>query len=107
MRLSVPERLKLLELLPPKESYKGMMEIQRLGMVLSLTGEEAEQIEVKHTEDGRITWNQDKALGLIVDIPMGEWMTNLIRQALREKDREGDLEVTELTLFEKFILDYS
>ena len=106
MRLTIPERLKLLELLPPKESYKGMMEIQRLGMNLSVQDAEAIEIEVEHTEDGMIKWNQDKALGLIVDIPMGEWVTNLLRQVLRDRDREGDLEVTELSLFEKFILDY-
>ncbi|MHC4752227.1 MAG: hypothetical protein ACYTFW_20435 [Planctomycetota bacterium] len=106
MRLSVPERLKLLELLPEKESYEGMMEVQRLGMTLSITGEEAEQIDVKPAEGGGIMWNQEKALGLIVDVPMGEFITNVIRVILREKSRERELEVTELTLYEKFIMDY-
>ena len=106
MRLSIPERLKLLELLPEKESYEGMMEVQRLGMLLSITDEEAEAIEVKKAEGGGIMWNQEKALGLIEDIPMGEFITNVIRLKLREKSRERELEVTELTLFEKFIMDY-
>ena len=105
MKLTVHERLKLLELLPEKASYSGIMEIHRTSMLLSLTGNEAEQIEVKQ-EGGQIQWNQEKALTLIVDIPIGEWLTNVIRLALREKDRESDLEPAEISLFEKFILDY-
>ena len=106
MRLSVPERLKMLELLPLKNTYEGMMEIQRLSMLLSLTDDEAKQIDVQHTEDGMIQWNQEKALGLIEDIPMGEWVTNVLRKMLRDRDREGEMEITELSLFEKFIMDY-
>ena len=105
MKLTVHERLKLLELLPAKESYSGVKEIYRLSLQLNLNAEEAETIDVRFV-DGMMQWNQDKALGLIVDVPMGEWMTNIIRLALREKDREGDLEPAEITLFEKFILDY-
>ena len=106
MKLTVHERLKLLELLPAKESYSGVKEIHRLSLLLNLNAEEAEAIDVRFVDGGMMQWNQDKALGLIVDIPMGEWITNIIRLALREKDREGDLEPAEITLFEKFILDY-
>jgi len=105
MQLTVHERLKLMELLPMESTYAGVMEIRRASMLLQLTGEEAEQIEATF-EDGHIQWNQDKALTLIVDVPMGEWMTETIRLALREKDHEGTLDPSLISLFEKFILDY-
>jgi hypothetical protein len=105
MRLSVPERLKLLELLPDKSSYSGMTEIYRLTMLLALTDEEAVQIEVKHGA-GVIEWNQEKALALIEDIPIGEWLTNEIRGILKEKNDAQDLDIQEISLFEKFIMDY-
>lgn len=106
MKLNAAERLKLLELLPPKESYSGVKEIHRMGMLLSLTGEEFEELEVVNIDGGGIKWNTEKALGLIADIPMGEWMTNIFRVALREKSLDHDLEPAEITLYEKFIMDY-
>ena len=105
MKLTVPERLKLLEIIPEKSTFEGIKDIYMTNLLLNLTGEEAIEVEAKHTE-GMITWNQEKAMGLIVDIPMGEFMTNVIRQVLREMDRSGELEAAEITLFEKFIMDY-
>jgi hypothetical protein len=105
MKLSVPERLKLLELLPEESSYSGIKEVYRTTLLLGLTDEEAKEIEARHHE-GMIQWNVEKALGLIVDIPMGEWMSNTFRGILRERDREGKLTTAEISLFEKFILDY-
>ena len=105
MKLTVHERLKLLDIMPSKESYAGMLEVHRMNLLLSLTNEEAEEIEVKYV-DGMVQWNQEKALGLIVDVPMGEWITNKIRGSLREMDREGELSLPEMSLFEKFIMDY-
>jgi hypothetical protein len=105
MELTIHERLKLLELLPAKESYAGVTEIYRTSLLLSLTDDEAKELEVTHVEGG-IRWNQDKALTMNTDIPIGEYLTNIIRQVLREKDRERELEPAEITLFEKFILDY-
>ena len=105
MKLTVPERLKLLEIMPLSSTYEGIKDIHMTNLLLNLTGEEADEVDGK-IEDGRMFWNQEKALGLIVDIPMGEWMTNTVRQVLRELDHESELDVTEISLFEKFIMDY-
>ena len=105
MKLTVPERLKLLEILPEKSTFAGIKDIYTTSLLLNLTGEEADQVEAKF-EGGRMFWNQEIAMGLIVDIPMGEWMTNTVRQVLRELDHEGELDAAEITLFEKFIMDY-
>lgn len=105
MKLSVPERLALLEIMPAKADYPGVKEIYRTTLLLNLDGDEAEEIEVKHIE-GMIQFNVEKALGVIKDIPMGEWMTNTFRVILRNKSDEGDVSIPEISLFEKFILDY-
>ena len=105
MELTVPERMKLLELLPEKNTYAGITEIFRLKLLLQLTNDEIVEIEAKM--DGEmIQWNQEKAIALLIDIPMGEWITNVIRQVLRDKDFASDLEPAEISLFERFIIDY-
>ena len=106
MRLSVPERMKLLELLPEQSSYEGIVEIFRTVNLLRLTDDEAIAIEVQHNDEGGILFNQEKALTLIVDIPIGEWMTNTIRKVLRDKDDAGELDVNDMPLYDKFIVDY-
>lgn len=106
MKLTVHERLTLLGLLPEESNYAGVREIYRLRQLLGLNDEEAELIEVKARPDGRIEWNQEKALGLIVDIPMGEWITEVVRGVLRDLDRDYQLRPEVMSLYEKFIFDY-
>jgi hypothetical protein len=106
MKLSVSERLTLLGLLPEESSYAGVREINRLMLQLGLNDEESKQIEVKRIEGNRIGWNQEKALGLIVDIPMGEWITEVVRMQLRDLDKNQQLRPEHMSLFEKFIFDY-
>jgi hypothetical protein len=105
MELTVPERMKLLELLPEKSTFAGINEIHRLRLLLQLNNDEIAEIDAK-LDGEMIKWDQEKAIALLVDIPMGEWVTNVIRQVLREKDLASDLEPAEISLFERFILDY-
>jgi hypothetical protein len=105
MELTVPERMKLLEILPEKNTYAGIVEIHRLKLLLQLTNDEILEIDAK-LDGEMIQWNQEKAIALLVDIPMGEWVTNVIRQVLREKDLATDLDLAEISLFQRFIIDY-
>ena len=106
MKLTVHERLTLLSLLPEESNYAGVREIYRLRQLLGLNDEEAALIEVKPLPDGRIQWDQEKALGLIADIPMGEWITEVVRGVLRDLDRDYQLRPEIMSLYEKFIFDY-
>jgi hypothetical protein len=108
MKLTVSERLSLLGLLPDESNYAGVREIFRTRTVLGLTGDEAQLIEVEPMNDGtgRIQWNHEKALGVIADIPLGEWMTEVIRGVLRDMDREQKITPEIMSLYEKFIFDY-
>lgn len=105
MKLTIGERIVLASLLPIEDSYAGMTEIQRLRIHLGLTGEEAEKIDMKR-EGGGIVWNEEKASQLIKDIPMGEWITNVIRDILRLRSDQRKIHAEEMTLYEKFVIDY-
>ena len=106
MKLTVGERLTLLGLLPEESNYAGVREIFRTRQLLGLTDEESTTIKVEPTGDGRIQWDQEKALGLIVDIAMGEWITEVVRGVLRDLDREYRLRPEIMTLYDKFVIDY-
>jgi hypothetical protein len=98
--------MELLKILPEKNTYEGIVEIYRLVNLLRLTDDEAIQIEVQHNDQGGILFNQEKAIILIVDIPIGEWMTNTIRKGLRDLDDASELDVSVMSLYDKFIVDY-
>lgn len=105
MKLTVAERFILRELLPTEESYAGMTEIFKLKTHLALSGAELKKIELVQDEKG-IRWNADKAQDVLKDIPMGEWVTNIIRDILREKNEKHKIKEQEMSLYDKFIVDY-
>jgi hypothetical protein len=105
MQLTINERFRLLELMPEKSSYAGIKEIYRTSMNLSLTAGEAQELDGKHG-DGKIQWDTEKALAMSKDVPMGEWMYETFRIILREMDDNDELGPVDISLFEKFILDY-
>lgn len=105
MQLNFQERTALLELLPQKEDYAGMKEIQRAREELSISGEEVKKYGEKQ-EDGNYRIAFAKTVGAIKEIPMGEWLTEKIRDLLRKKNEKHDLEDKFISLFEKFVVNY-
>lgn len=107
MILTVAERLTLLGLLPDESNYPGVKEIFRLRQLLGLTDEESKEINVQQGEmPGTIMWDNEKAMGLQVDIAMGEWITEVIRGELRDLNENYKLTTEVMSLYEKFIHDY-
>ena len=105
MILTVHERLALVELLPPENTFAGIKEISRARLHLSLTAEEMEELEVVF-ESGMVQWNQEKALSMDKDIPFGEWMVETMRGILVARDKAKEITEREMSLFEKFVMDY-
>ena len=105
MILTIHERLKLLELLPKEEDYKGMREIIRAINLLSLTDEEGKELDVKF-EEGRIFWDIEKSLTMDTDIPFGEWITEAVREVLHEMHKNKKITADLMSIYEKFVLDY-
>ena len=105
MILTVHERLKLLELLPPESNYPGMKEIVRGINLLSLTEDEGKELDVKF-EENRIIWNIDKALLMDKDIPFGEFLVESVRDVLYEMHKNHKITADIMSIYEKFCLDY-
>lgn len=105
MKLAFHERLALLDLLPAKEEYAGLKEIRRVREECSISGEEAKQFGDKQ-EDGSWRIDFSKTAGVLKEVPMGEWMTEKIRDILRKKNEKKELEEKLMSLFEKFVVNY-
>ena len=106
MKLTIPERLILIEFLnPDKEDYASWKEINRASMSLSFTSDELIDLNVKEG-GGRVEWDSEKGKDYIVDIPLSEWITSKIQDKLRERNTKHELEAKHLTLYEKFIVAY-
>ena len=111
MILEVYERLALLDLLPKEDTYAGMKSIRRAREVLSLTSEEAIELEFKATPDEsgqkmNVFLNPEKALKAAKEIPLDEYITNKIRTLLADLEKKGKLNDQTFSLFEKFVVTY-
>ena len=105
MKLTFQERMALLDLVPQKEDYAGLMEIRRLREACSISGEEAKKYGEK-LEDGSYRIDFNKTQGVQKEVPMGEWMTEKIRDILRRKEEKRELEDKLMSLFEKFVVNF-
>ena len=105
MKLTILERFTLIELLPLDNTFAGIKEIYKAKLHLNLTEDEIEELEIVY-EGGTIQWNQEKALSMDKDIPMGEWMVETIRGILVKRDEAAEITEQEISLFEKFVMDY-
>ena len=105
MKLEVHERIVLLELLPKEGDYAGMKAIRRAREMIGFTPEERDFFELRN-DGGQIQWNTLRASEKIGDIPVDEYITNLIRDALSALNKKKGLEDKHMSLFEKFIVMY-
>jgi len=105
MELQIQERLLLLGLLPREGDYVGLKELRHAKENLSLTPDEWQQFDARY-EDGKLFWNTGKAAGYLADIPLTEYITTLIQEELRDRNKKKKLAENEFSLYEKFIVDY-
>lgn len=108
MKLGIGERLELLERLPREGTYAALKSIRVARECLSLTPEEMKEFEYNeiHNPTGRgvvsITWNISKERE--VDIPLDEYITNIIRDMLVKLDKENKLTERTMNLYERFVI---
>ncbi len=106
MRLTLHERLVLAEYIPFEGRYADMVEVRKIKELLAFTPDEMQEFEVKY-EGGGVRFNAAKAITYLKDIPMTEWITVQIQTALRTREAEGKIREQDLTLYEKFIVQYT
>lgn len=106
MLLEVHERLIILDLLPKEEDIAGMKAIRRAREAISFTPEEKAFYKLV-TKDGRVEWDTARATEQIKDVPIDEYVTRKIQDALAHLNMEHKIREEHMSLYDKFIITYS
>ena len=100
MKLTVIERLTLLQILPQEGNFLTIKVVRDLTSVLAMNEKEFKEFEIKQTGE-QVTWNlkgnQERA------VEIGEKATDIIVEALKRLDEQKKLEQRHLSLYEKFV----
>lgn len=109
MKLTMPERYILQELLPVQESFHTLRIIRDLQERLSPSEEELKKYNITVIVDNigqrQLVWDNKKVnlCSLEFEIEIGEILTNIIVEILKEKNKNKQLQMREYTLYEKFV----
>lgn len=110
MKLEVHERIALLTLLPKEGDYAALKTIRRAREMLSFTPEEIKFYEIATTPDanGKLQthWSTQKNAEAILDAPIDEYTTNIIRDKLAAMSKAKKLTEEHMSIYEKFVVDY-
>ena len=98
MKLSIGERLLLLNLLPPEGDLTSIKIVRKLRESLSFNEDELEKYGIQVLEGGNISWeSQEEA-----EVRLRAKSRSMIVRALHELDERGKVTEQHISLFEKF-----
>jgi len=100
MKLTIGERLFLLNMLPPEGDLTTIKIVRKLREGLSFTEDELVKYEITVLEGGRVSWNSHEE----AEVRIRAKGRSMIVEALRKLDEEGKVTEQHLSLFEKFEL---
>lgn len=106
MLLSVRERLGLLELLPREENYAALKELRKAREIIALTPDEIQEfnyVETPAGSGGRVSITWDTEAEKDSDIPISEYVTNIIKSTLTQLNQDKKLSDQTYNLYEKFV----
>ena len=86
MKLNIPERLTMVNLLPEKGSFATLKTIETLKNALYPSEKEVKKYEIKQSGNN-LSWNK-KGIEEQVDIEITEGMRDIIINALEELDKK-------------------
>lgn len=98
MKLSVIERISLLQILPGESSFSTFKILLSLKSALSFNEKEYKEFGMRE-EDGKIFWSSSKEK----DIDIGEKASDIIVEALKKLDKAGKINEQSYNLYIKFI----
>lgn len=106
MKLTVPERIALLGVMPAQGNVITLRIIKELQSKLSFTEEELKHYGIKNTThpDGNFTvsWNPELA-NETKDIGIGEVAEGIIAEQLKRLNSQDKLHVSMIPLYERFV----
>ena len=99
MQLTPLERLSILGVLPRESSFATLRIVRQLENALSFSEDDLKAFGV--VQEGnmiRVANNRE-----LVDIPIGERATELIKSSLKELSKAGKLTMAQFSIYEKFV----
>ena len=100
MKLNVPERLTLLQVLPKEGNFLTLKVIRDLTSNVGLNEEAFKEFDIKEAQ-GQVSWNNKGVEE--TEIEIGEKATDLIVESLKKLNDASKLEQRHLSLYEKFV----
>lgn len=108
MKLSIPERIMLMGILPKRGSYKEMKASTDFMPKLFFNEEEVRKYDIsyKNLPDGRfeVTFNEEVSTGYTVDVKIPAMVSSIIASKLKEMDANREIDDKTIGLYEKFVL---
>ena len=105
MKLSIADRINLLEIMPPQADFLTIKKIQETRDKIIFTNLEIKKYEIKlETKGDQNYWVWNKAgQNYITDIVIGEVTENEIIKILKKLSDEKNLKIYQIPLYEKFV----
>ena len=102
IKLSVHERLVLLNILPPEGNFITLKIVRQLRESLSFNEKEVKEVKLSiDPEKGNATWDASKDPNKEVEI--GREANKVIIEALEKLDKDAKLTQEHFSLYEKFV----
>ena len=104
MKLTILERITLLQILPKEGDFITLKVLRDLGSVLGFSEEDHKKYKIVQNGD-RVTWDNGKEEKDGSELEIGEKATEIIKEALLNMDKEKKLQANHMSVYEKFIQD--
>lgn len=99
-KLTVPERIHVLNLIPKEGSFITLKAIRDLQSKIGFTAEEVSELDIKET-NGIVEWNEKGNIEKVFNLVDVE--AEIIRKELRIKDANGTINMGLFSVYEKFM----
>lgn len=100
MKLNMLERFMTLDILPQEGNFATLSIVMNLKKILPPTEDEIKECEINQKDDGRTIWN-DKGK-IEKDIQFSDVASLMIKDRLKQLDKQERLKEQHYTLYEKF-----
>jgi hypothetical protein len=106
MKLNIPDRITLLNILPNEGNVVTLRLIMDFQRQVGFTGKEIKDWKIANKVDGRgrpyVVWDSDFTEAT-KDIQIGDAMSGIIVNQLKNLDRNGKLSIDMMSLYDRFV----
>lgn len=103
MKLNVPERVALLQILPAEGDFTTLKVLRGLQEKLGFSEEDHKKFKIVRMAD-RVQWDPKEGVKDI-EIELGDKAKEIVKEALLELDKTKKLRPEHFTVYEKFVQD--